>query len=74
MAKLLMHYSGNLGYAADQVHGQTLGEILEAVQLAIDEYGEDAEVVLYQGNNYRGANYGRTASALEMFELAEDES
>lgn len=74
MAKLLMHYSGNLGYGADQVNGQTLGEMLEAIQEAIDEYGEDAEVVLCQGNNGRGANYGRLANVLEMFELAEPEA
>lgn len=74
MSKLLMHYSGNLGYADDQVNGQTLGEILEAIQDAIDEYGEDTEVVLYQGNNGRGANYGRLANVLEMFELADPDA
>lgn len=72
MSKLLMHFSGNLGYGPDQVTGTTLGELLEAIQDAVDEYGEDAEVVLCQGNNGRGANYGRLANPLEMIELADD--
>lgn len=71
---LLIHYTGNVGYSADQVEGrQTLGDILEAIQDAVDEYGADAEVVLCQGNNGRGANYGRLANVLEMITLDGEE-
>lgn len=56
--KINMNHSGNGGYAPDQVNGMTLGALLEAVQEAIVEWGEDAEVVLHQVNNQYGASYG----------------
>lgn len=69
---IVMRYQGNLGYGADQIdnHSITLGEMLEAIQEAIAEYGDDAKVVTYQTNN-RGANYGSLYGAMELFELAD---
>lgn len=60
--KALLNVEGNLGYGPDQVRGMTLGELLEAVQTAVNEWGEDTEVVLHQVNNQYGANFGRLVS------------
>lgn len=58
--RIKMNVEGNLGYGADQIERpMSLGDLLEAVQEAVDEWGEDAEVVLHQQNNQYGANYGR---------------
>lgn len=68
--KALLNVESNLGYGADQVRGMTLGELLEAVQTAVDEWGEDTEVVLHQTNNRYGANYG-TISQWDTFTAPE---
>lgn len=68
--KALLNVESNLGYGADQVQGMTLGELLEAVQTAVDEWGEDTEVVLHQTNNRYGANYG-TISQWDTFTAPE---
>lgn len=58
-ARVLIGHQGNLGYAPDQIDTSfTLGDLLEAVQEAVEEWGEDAIVVTHQTNNGRGANYG----------------
>lgn len=65
--KVLLNAEGNLGYGSDQIDGSmTLGCLLEAVQNAIIDWGEDAEVVLHQTNNGYGANFGRL-SQWEVF-------
>ena len=61
MSKIKMRFAGNIAYTADDAEGTTLADLLEQVQDAITEWGEDAEVVLYQTNNGRGANYGELA-------------
>jgi len=71
MAKILMNHSGNRGYGADQVEGMTLAELLEQVQDAILEWGEDAEVVAFQTNNGRGANYGHLHHGYDLFNADE---
>jgi len=72
--KVLIRAESNLGYAADDVEGNsvTLGGLLEAIQDAVTEWGEDAQVVLFQTNNQYGANYGRLAQ-YELFEAVEDD-
>jgi hypothetical protein len=56
--KVLLNHEGNLGYGPDQVQGMTLGDLLAAVEEAVTEWGEDAEVVLQQTNNRYGACFG----------------
>lgn len=66
MARISINVEGNLGYSPDQIESRiTLGDLLEQVQEAIEEWGEDAEVVLHQMNNRYGASYGR----LNRYEL-----
>ncbi|WAB10112.1 hypothetical protein SEA_GRAVAILLIA_2 [Mycobacterium phage Gravaillia] len=72
--KVLLNHTGNRGYGADQVTGIiTLADLRAAVDEAIEEWGEDAEVVTYQTNNGRGANYGTLDDAAELFTAAEDD-
>ena len=70
--KVTLQHEGNLGYGSDQVKGMTLGDLLEAVQDAVTEWGEDTEVVAFQTNNTYGASYG-TLSRWETFRAADDE-
>ena len=64
----------NLGYGADQIERpMSLGDLLEAVQDAIDEWGEDAEVVIHQINNRYGANFGQIVS-YDVFERSDEDS
>lgn len=73
MTKVLLNCEGNLGYGPDQIHsGTTLACLLEAVEEAIAEWGEDAEVVLHQTNNGRGANFGKLAK-WTLFDAADPE-
>lgn len=39
-------------------HGMTLGELLEAVQTAIETHGEDTRIVISDPGNRYGAQYG----------------
>lgn len=56
--KVLLNVESNLGYGADQVKGMTLADLLEAVEMAIEDWGADTEVVPHQINNQYGANFG----------------
>ena len=70
---VMMKYSGHQGYGADQIENpMTLGEILEEIQDAITEWGEDAVVVPFETNNGRGASYGKFYK-YELFELDGEE-
>jgi hypothetical protein len=72
--RVLMAHQGNLGYAPDQIETSvTLADLLEKVQEAVDEHGEDAVVVLQQTNNGHGANYGKLYSGYGLFEAVEEE-
>ncbi|MFJ6532502.1 hypothetical protein [Microbacterium sp. NPDC091662] len=54
-----LNISDNEGYAPDQVGStMTLGALLESLQDAVDEFGEDATVVVANGQRY-GAGYGK---------------
>ncbi|AVJ51045.1 hypothetical protein FDJ44_gp54 [Microbacterium phage Pikmin] len=56
---IAINISDNQGYSSDQVETSvTLGSILESIQEAIEEYGEDTKVVLYNGQRY-GATFGK---------------
>ena len=56
-----LNLQGNLAFAAADVpgSGMTLGELLGDLQDAIERHGEDAELVTFQTNNERGAQWGR---------------
>lgn len=72
--RVLMSHQGHLGYGADQIENPiTLGELLEAVQDAVSDWGEDAEVVVQETNNGHGANYGRLYRQMDLFSLAEED-
>lgn len=69
--RISLNVEGNLGYGADQIQTKlTLADLLEQVQDAIELWGDDAEVVLYQNNNQYGANYGRLA-AYDLFDVTD---
>ncbi|QDF16017.1 hypothetical protein H3N89_gp52 [Microbacterium phage MonChoix] len=59
MAKtVLLGVNDNEGYAPDQIRTEvTLADLLAAVQDAITEHGEDAKVVVSNGQRY-GAGFG----------------
>lgn len=63
-----MNFQGNQGYGADQVSGMSLADLLATVEEAVEEFGGDAEVVLYQVNNGRGANFGVFVGEFDLFE------
>lgn len=70
MAKtVLIGVNDNQGYSPDQIDTQvTLGALLASVQEAIEEYGEDAKVVVANGQRY-GAGFG----SLEVLGWGTDE-
>lgn len=66
--RIQMNIEGNLGYAPDQIDRTiTLADLLAQVQEAIEEWGEDTEVVLHQSNNGSGANYGSLSQYMDLF-------
>lgn len=72
--RIKMNVEGNLGYGPDQIESSiSLGNLLEQVEQAIEEWGEDAEVVLHQQNNRYGANYGSLAEGFDLFQSADDD-
>ncbi|AVJ49946.1 hypothetical protein FDJ43_gp48 [Microbacterium phage Koji] len=55
---VLLGVNDNQGYSPDQINTSvTLADLLEAVQQAILDYGEDAKVVVANGQRY-GAGFG----------------
>lgn len=74
MANIKMNFKGNVGYGPNQVDTKiSLAHLLEQVQDAIEQWGEDTTVVLYQTNNGRGANYGSLSGGWELFEGFDEE-
>lgn len=72
--RIQMNVESNLGYAPDQIARPiSLRDLLEQVESAIFEWGEDAEVVLHQSNNGYGANYGRLHRGYDLFDGSEDD-
>ena len=72
--KVQLNFSGNMGYGADQVSSLSLADLRSAIEEAIEEFGEDADVVMYQVNNGRGANYGEFCGPVwELFSAVDGE-
>lgn len=60
--QVLMNISDNGGYAPSQIRSDfSLGDLLEEVNEAIARFGEDATIVLSNGQRY-GAGYGSIVS------------
>ena len=58
--KVKMNIGPHEGHSADQItDGMTLADLRDQLNDAIDEYGEDAEVVTYDGSQRYGAKFGR---------------
>lgn len=56
--RVLLAIDDNTGYAPDQVRTDlTLGELIASLQEAAEEYGDDALVILNNGQRY-GASFG----------------
>lgn len=67
--RIQMNFSGNRGYTADQIDTpMRLDDLLVMVQEAVEEWGEDAEVVMHQTNNGHGANYGHLERWADLFD------
>jgi deoxyxylulose-5-phosphate synthase len=60
MAKtVIIGVNGNQGYAPDQINTRmTLGAMIEELQEAAEQFGEDALVVTADNQNRYGANFG----------------
>jgi hypothetical protein len=76
-ATVLINISDNQGYEPDQIDTPiTLAAMLESIQEAIEEFGDDAKVVLNNGQRY-GASYGAFVqgygSSLEITDAHQDE-
>lgn len=70
--RVLLGISDNEGYSPSQIQTDiTLADLLEHVQNAIADFGEDALVILSNGQRY-GAGYGRLISYGDLFESADD--
>lgn len=74
---LTLNINAARGYSADQIikdgGALTLADLLEAVQDAIEQYGEDAMVVTKDPDNVRyGAGYGMVIGH-EMFAAVDEE-
>jgi len=55
----ILSLNNNQGYAANQAtNGMTLADLLELVEYAIEDHGEDAKIVTRDTGNRRGANWG----------------
>lgn len=60
---VLIGVNDNQGYEPEQIHTEvTLGSLLDAVNAAIQEFGEDARVVVSNGQRY-GAGFGSLESS-----------
>lgn len=58
--KAILSIRDNEGYTAEQVDGRlTLGQLLREVEIAIDDLGEDTEIVTFNLNNPGGASWGK---------------
>ncbi len=73
--RVLLNISDNGGYAPDQINTDfTLGQLLEAVQEAIETHGAEAVIVLSNGQRY-GAGYGSIINPGfgELFHAADED-
>lgn len=74
--QVILGVSANEGYAPEQIKSKvTLQDLLEAVEEAIENFGEDAQIVLDNGQIY-GARYGCIVTnfgEIEFEEVEDDE-
>lgn len=58
--KVLLSVSNNEGYAADQIdNSMTLRDLYQAIEEAMETYGEDCMIVTKDTGNRYGANFGK---------------
>jgi len=72
--RVLLNISDNGGYAPDQINTDfTLGQLLEAVEEAIETHGAEAVIILSNGQRY-GAGYGSIVDSGfgELFRSADE--
>ena len=74
MANVILNIQDNQGYSADQVANKSisLGDLMEALQEAINDHGEDAKVVLHNGQQY-GAAYGYISAWAGVFQTEDED-
>jgi hypothetical protein len=73
MSTVLLNISDNEGYAPDQIGTSiTLTDLLAAVEQAIADHGDDAKVVLSNGQKY-GAGFGSISPWADVFTLPNEE-
>jgi hypothetical protein len=71
--KVILKIADRQGYSPDQVTNTiTLGALLRAVEGAVENFGEDALVVLDNGDRY-GATYGGLSEWEDLFENVPDD-
>lgn len=66
-----MAITPNAGYSPDQAENDiTLGDLLSAVEDAIERFGEEAKVVTIDAGNRYGASWGHISDWEDMFTSA----
>lgn len=67
MTRVILATESHTAYSPEAVENTiTLGYLLDAVTEAIAAHGEDAEIVIHNGQQY-GASFGRIDSWAEIF-------
>ncbi len=70
-AQVLMNVKTNQGYAPDQIERTiTLADLQAALEQAIADFGEEAQVVVFSGKSY-GADYGSLDCYGDLFEAVD---
>lgn len=71
--RVILNISDNEGYSPDQIDDTiTLGDLVAALEEAIEQYGEDARVILNNGQRY-GAKYGSIRPYSNLFEREDED-
>lgn len=73
-AYVTLNINDNQGYSPEQVMNESisLADLLSAVQDAILAHGEEAKIVLGNGQRY-GATYGNISQWQDIFEAPEED-
>lgn len=74
---VILAVSNNTGYCAkgatDHTSTMTLRDLIDALEAAADEHGDDALVVTHDSGNRYGANFGCIDIYADTITLPEDE-
>lgn len=71
--QVILRVQDHTGYAPDQItESVTLGALAAALEEAIEEFGENAMIVLSNGERY-GASYGQLSQWDDLFVPVDDE-